>query len=91
MSKETPVVGCRGIDFHNGVVRIDFTSFSATGKVAKGFPLKEMRHRVIITPIALLETFNAMQSIVSKLLGKGILQRMGNPEAGTDALLKYPS
>lgn len=82
MSKETFAVGCGGIGFHNGVVMIDFTGFSTTEKDEEGRPQKEMRHRVIMTPDALLETFNAIQGMMNKLLEVGILQKREGPEAG---------
>ncbi len=84
MSKETFAVGCGGIGFHNGVVMIEFTGFSLTGKDAEGRPLKEAAHRVIMTPDALLETFNAMQGMMNKLLEVGILQK--RDEAGPGAV-----
>jgi len=87
MSEETFAVGCGGIGFHNGVVMIDFTGLSITNKDAEGRPLIEMRHRVILTPDALLETFNAMQGMMNKLLEVGILHKKETPEAGAAAPL----
>jgi hypothetical protein len=75
LSKETFAVGCGGVGFHNGVVMIDFLGFSLTEKDAEGRPQKEMAHRLIMTPDALLETFNAMQGMMNKLLEVGILQK----------------
>lgn len=82
MSKETFAVGCGGIGFHNGVVMIEFTGFSLADKDAEGRPLKVPAHRVIMTPDALLETFNAMQGIMNKLLEVGILQKREGAEPG---------
>ncbi|MFH1034537.1 MAG: hypothetical protein V1806_08525 [Pseudomonadota bacterium] len=79
MSKETFAVGCGGIGFHNGVVMIDFTGLSATEKDAEGRPAKEMRQRIIMTPDALLETFNNIQGMINKLVEVGVLKKNETP------------
>ena len=75
MSKETFAVKCGGIGFHNGVVMLDFMGFSTTEKDGEGRPLTVMAHRVIMTPDALVDTFNTMQGMMNKLLEVGILQK----------------
>jgi hypothetical protein len=70
---------------------VDFMGFSLTEKDAEGRPLKEMAHRVIMTPDALLDTFNTMQGMMNKLLEVGILhKRDGAPEEAPVAVQGQP-
>jgi hypothetical protein len=86
MSKETFVVGCEGIGFHNGVVMVDLVGLSTTQKDAEGRPLREPRLRLIMTPDGMLETMNALQGMVNHLVERGVLKRTEGapPQAGSE-------
>jgi hypothetical protein len=82
MSDEKFVVGCEGIGFHGGVVLLDLVGLSTTNKDAEGRPLREPRLRLIMTPDGMLETMNAMQGMVNRLLEVGLIKRADAPAGG---------
>jgi hypothetical protein len=75
MTTENFVVGCEGIGFHGGVVLVDLAGLSPTQKDAEGRPLREPRVRLIMTPEGMLETVNAMQGMIARLVEVGLLKR----------------
>jgi hypothetical protein len=68
-------VGCEGIGFHGGVVLVDLAGLSPTQKDAEGRPLREPRVRLLMTPEGMLETVNAMQGMIARLVEVGLLKR----------------
>lgn len=90
MANETFVVGCEGIGFHGGVLLVDMAGLSATQKDAEGRPLREHKLRLVMTPEGMLETVNAMQGMIARLVEVGLLKRTegqapGAPQAAPQA------
>ena len=77
MISESFVVGCNSISVYGGVVVLDLMGLSPTERDAQGQPSKEMRQRIIMTPQATLETFNAMQGLMARLEQQGLVKRTG--------------
>lgn len=75
MTSEIFVVGCEGIGFHGGVVLVDMAGLSTTQKDSDGRPLREPRVRMVMTPEGMLETVNAMQGMIARLVEVGLLKR----------------
>jgi hypothetical protein len=79
MAKETFVVGCEGIGFHGGVLLVDMAGLSESQKDAEGRPLREHKLRLLMTPEGMLETVNAMQGMIARLVEVGLLKRTEGP------------
>ncbi len=75
MIPEIFVDGIGGIGFSGGMVRIDLVSLSPNEKDAEGKPEREVRQRLIMTPIGLIEVFTNMHKMLDKLVELGVLQR----------------
>ncbi len=84
MAPESFVVGCGSISVYGGVVILDLMGLSPTERDAQGQPLKEMTQRVIMTPQAALETFNAMQGLMNVLEQRGLVKRTDASGAPAD-------
>lgn len=82
MGKDNFVVGCEGIGFHGGVVLVDMAGLSDSQKDAEGRPLREHKLRLIMTPEGMLETVNAMQGMIARLVEVGLLKRTDGPAPG---------
>ena len=85
MFSENFIVGFGSIALYSGVVVLDLTGLSPTERDAQGQPTKELRQRIVMTPEAMLETFNAMQSLMAKLEQQGLVRRTGPGDAPTPA------
>lgn len=65
--------GIGQIHFAGGMVRFDFMTLQP-GEDGKA-PVPAVRERVIMPPQGFLNSFNAMQQLIDKLLEAGILQK----------------
>ena len=71
--KEIFADGLIGLGMDAGIVRIDFSSLSATQKNDEGKPLMEHRQRVVMAPEAFAQTFSAMGRLMDELVRTGVL------------------
>jgi hypothetical protein len=74
--------GISEVNIAAGIVRINFVSYSATEKDAKGNPTRELRHRVVTTPQGVLELYASMKQVIDKLVETGVLQRRPDQSLG---------
>ncbi len=87
MFSESFIVGFGSIGLYSGVVVLDLTGLSPTERDEQGQPTRELRQRIVMTPQAMLETFNAMQGLMARLEQAGLVKRAdpteqaGTPEA----------
>jgi DNA-binding MarR family transcriptional regulator len=81
MTTEVFADGVGEVNIANGIVRINFVSFSGTAKDEKGNPIRELRQRVVVTPQGVLELYGAMQQVIDRLVQAGLIQR--RPAEGT--------
>lgn len=75
MPEEKFVVGCAAIGLYSGAVFLDLNGLSMTERDDKGQPVRELCQRIIMTPDALLETFNAIQGLLARLEQAGVIKR----------------
>lgn len=75
MADETFAVGCSGVAFHGGVVFLDLVGLSHTQRDADGRPARELRQRIVMTAEGMLETYQAITGIISKLEEAGVIKR----------------
>jgi len=82
MSKETFVVGCAGGGIQSGVVFIDLASLSLSEKDEEGKPLREVAHRLFLTPEGAMETYQNLKGALDRLVELGILKVRDPGEEG---------
>ncbi|MGD8563475.1 MAG: hypothetical protein PVG03_13090 [Desulfarculaceae bacterium] len=75
MVTENFAMGVGNIYFQNGVVVVDFTGPSPTEKDDKGRPTMEIRHRLVMTPAAMIQTLRGLKATADKLVEVGFLKR----------------
>ena len=82
MSDETFVEGILGVGLGKGALRIDFYGI-AEGVDEKGHPARERKHRLIMTTESFVETFNALQGVMTKLKEGGLVREGAAPAGET--------
>ena len=73
MTPETYADGIGRIGLVEGMVRIELVS--TTEQDSEGRPIREVRHRIVMTPQGFLQAVQAQLSLVRKLEAAGILRR----------------
>lgn len=67
--------GASEINVHNGIVRINLVTLSATEKDAERRPVREVRHRLIMSPKAMTELHAHLEAGLQRLAQAGIVTR----------------
>lgn len=77
--------GVMDVVIQNGVVRMDFFSYSPTEKDAEGKANTAFAQRVVLPLPAFVQTFSAMERMMKELMDRGVVSRKGEP---TDAAIQ---
>lgn len=67
--------GAGEVMVHNGMVRINLVTLAATEKDAKGQPVREVRHRLLMSPQATTELHARLDAALRHLAEAGIITR----------------
>jgi hypothetical protein len=67
--------GASEVSVHNGIVRINLVTLAATEKDAKGQPVREVRHRLIMSAKATTELYAHLEATLKRLAEAGIVTR----------------
>lgn len=67
--------GASEVSVHNGIVRINLVTLSATEKDAKRRPVPEVRHQLIMSPKAMTELHGHLEAALQRLAQAGVVSR----------------
>lgn len=85
--------GAANIGLTQGMIRMEFASYSFTERDADGNPSIEATHRLVMTPQGFMKTFGNMEAMVDKLVEAGVVaakskeERRTGPARNTDATI----
>ncbi|TWG92924.1 hypothetical protein L598_004600000200 [Mesorhizobium sp. J18] len=86
MSQELYADGISEITVTGSIVRIDFTSLSATERDAGGKPKAVFRQRVIMPVDAFANAVDLMQKALNGLVEAGAIRRIGDTGKGAETM-----
>ena len=81
MSDQEFVDGIKEITIQDGIVRVDYFTYSPELDDASGKPAKAFSKRLLMSPEGFLQTFSAMERIVDQLVERGAIKRKGDSAA----------
>ena len=79
--------GIADSSFVNGLIRVDFFRFSqgSEGEGDKKHPLRELAHRLVMSPDAFLQMQQSLAQMTKRLVARGILrQKPAEEEKGKE-------
>ena len=79
--EEVYIDGIGSITFIGGVIRADLVRYSPDKKDNKGNPVLEAKERLIISPQGFLQTANAINNLMQKMIDAGVLTQKEGTEA----------
>ncbi|OFX07799.1 MAG: hypothetical protein A2516_03580 [Alphaproteobacteria bacterium RIFOXYD12_FULL_60_8] len=85
--------GAINIGLTQGMIRIEFASYTFHKRDGDGNPTIEATHRLVMTPQGFMKTFASMESMVDKLVDAKVVapnateERRSGPARNTDATL----
>lgn len=79
MAAETFADGIGRIGFTEGMVRIELVSIADQDQ--DGRPVREVRHRIVMTPQGFMQSVQAQLNLIRKLEEAGVLRRSPAPGA----------